>query len=37
MIGEVYERVRPLIIWLGLSELAWIGYRLLNPDDTTPG
>lgn len=37
MIGEVYERVRPLIIWLGLSELAWIGYWLLNPDDTTPG
>ena len=32
MIGEVYERVRILIIWLGLSELAWIGYWLLNPD-----
>jgi len=37
MIGELYERVRILIIWLGLSELAWIGYWLLNPDDTTPG
>ncbi len=36
MIGELYERVRILIIWLGLSELAWIGYWLLNPDDTTP-
>ncbi len=35
--GEVYERVRPLIIWLGLGELAWIGYWLLNFGDTTPG
>ncbi len=37
MIGKVYERVRILIIWLGLGELAWIGYWLLNPDDTTQG
>ena len=37
MIRELYERVRALIIWLGLGELAWIGYWLLNPDDTTPG
>jgi hypothetical protein len=22
--GEIYERVRPLIVWLGLGELAWI-------------
>ncbi len=35
--GEIYERVRPLIIWLGLGELAWIGFWLLNFDDTTPG
>jgi len=35
--GEIYERVRPLIIWLGLGELAWIGYWLLNFGDTTPG
>ncbi len=35
--GEIYERARPLIIWLGLGELAWIGYWLLNFGDTTPG
>ncbi len=35
--GEIYERVRPLIIWLGLGELAWIGFWLLNFGDTTPG
>ncbi len=35
--GEIYERIRPLIIWLGLGELAWIGYWLLNFGDTTPG
>ncbi len=35
--GEIYERVRPLIVWLGLGELAWIGFWLLNFDDTTPG
>ncbi len=33
--GEIYERVRPLIIWLGLGELAWIGFWLLNFGDTT--
>ena len=25
----VYERMRQLIVWLGLTELAWIGYWLL--------
>ena len=35
--GEIYERVRPLIIWLGLGELAWIGFWLLNLSDTTTG
>ena len=35
--GEIYERVRPLIIWLGLGELAWIGSWLLSSDDTAPG
>ncbi len=24
-----YERMRQLIVWLGLTELAWIGYWLL--------
>jgi len=35
--GEIYERVRPLIIWLGLGELAWIGFWLLSVGETTPG
>ncbi len=26
----VYERLRPLIVWVGLTELAWIGYWLLS-------
>ncbi len=26
----VYERLRPLIVWMGLTELAWIGYWLLS-------
>ncbi len=34
---EIYEKVRTLIIWLGLGELAWIGYWLLIFGDTTPG
>ena len=28
-----YEQLRPLIIWLGLTELVWIGYWLLSPND----
>ncbi len=27
---NLYEQIRPLIIWLGLFELAWIGYWLLS-------
>ena len=34
---EIYERVRPLIVWLGLTELAWISYWLLRSSDATPG
>ena len=33
----VYEQLRPLIIWLGLTELAWISYWLLESGDATPG
>jgi len=33
----IYEKLRPLIVWLGLTELAWITYWLLRPGDTTPG
>ncbi len=33
---SIYERLRPLIVWLGLTELAWIGYWLLKPGDATP-
>ncbi len=29
--GEIYERVRPLIVWLGLRELAFGGGRAGNP------
>lgn len=31
-----YERLRPLIIWLGLTELAWIAYWLLSIDHAAP-
>lgn len=34
---EIYERLRPLIVWLGLTELAWIGYWLLSLGDAAPG
>jgi hypothetical protein len=34
---EIYERLRPLIVWLGLTELAWIGYWLLSSGDATSG
>jgi hypothetical protein len=30
-----YERLRPLIVWLGLTELAWIGYWLLSGGNDT--
>ena len=31
-----YEQFRPLIIWLGLTELAWGAYRLLSIDHAAP-
>ena len=31
-----YEQLRPLIIWLGLTELAWIAYWLLSIDPAAP-
>ena len=31
-----YEQLRPLIIWLGLAELAWIAHWLLASDGNTP-
>ncbi|MEE8264468.1 MAG: hypothetical protein V3R40_04345 [Gammaproteobacteria bacterium] len=33
----IYERFRPLIVWLGLAELAWIVYWLLRAGDAVPG
>ncbi len=35
--GELYERLRQLIVWLGLVELTWIGYWLLRPAGLSPG
>jgi len=32
-----YEQMRPLIIWLGLTELVWIAYWLLSPEDLDSG
>jgi hypothetical protein len=32
-----YESLRTLIVWLGITELAWISYWLLRIDDATPG
>lgn len=32
----IYERLRPLIVWLGLTELAWIAYWLLSPGEANP-
>ncbi len=31
-----YERLRPLIIWLGLVELAWLAVWLLRPTGQSP-
>ena len=31
----IYERMRALIVWLGLAELAWIGYWLLTSGEHT--
>lgn len=32
---DTYERIRTLIVWLGLTELAWIGYWLLSAKSTS--
>ena len=32
----MYERLRPLIVWLGLTELGWLGYWLLSGGNNTP-
>ena len=34
---DKYESLRPLIVWLGLTELGWIAYWLLRTGDTSPG
>lgn len=36
-VKEVYEWLRSLIVWLGLTELAWIAYWLLRSGDAVPG
>ncbi len=35
-LAEIYELLRPLIVWLGLTELTWIAYWLLRTGDATP-
>lgn len=32
----IYERLRPLIIWLGITELAWITFWFLQADKLPP-
>ena len=34
-IKTAYERLKPMIVWLGLTELAWISYWLLSGDDNS--
>ncbi len=34
---DAYERFRALIVWLGLTELAWLAYWLLKSGNATPG
>ena len=34
---QVYERMRPMIVWLGLTELAWIAFWLLAAEDSSTG
>ena len=34
---DKYESLRPLIVWLGLTELVWIAYWFLRTGDTAPG
>lgn len=34
---DAYESLRPLIVWLGLTELVWVSYWLLRAGGPTPG
>ena len=34
---QIYEQLRALIVWLGLTELAWIAFWLLRSGDAAPG
>jgi hypothetical protein len=34
---DIYESLRPLIVWLGLTELVWISYWLLRTGDANSG
>ncbi|MFQ5545540.1 MAG: hypothetical protein ACE5FE_06145, partial [Acidiferrobacterales bacterium] len=36
-VKDKYESLRPLIVWLGLTELVWISYWLLRTGDATLG
>jgi len=36
-IKDKYESLRPLIVWLGLTELVWISYWLLRADNAPLG
>ena len=36
-VKDNYESLRPLIVWLGLTELVWIAYWLLRTGDGTRG
>ncbi len=36
-IPRTYESFRQLIVWLGLTELAWLAYWLLRAGDAAPG
>ncbi len=33
---RIYEQLRPLIVWLGLTELGWLGYWLLSGGNNSP-
>ena len=35
--AEIYERIRPLIVLLGLAELVWIAYWMFQAESAVPG
>jgi hypothetical protein len=37
MLGNTYDALRPPIVWLGLTELTWIGYWLLRSAGASSG